>query len=248
LNQRGKLFLAVSQFIKGKMLEQGFSRHKIIVHYTGVDTDFFCFDGAVKREPIVLFTGRLVEKKGCEYLIHAMARVQASMPNAELVVIGDGCLRPGLETLAREKLTRFRFMGMQTPETVRQWMNRAKVFSVPSVVADSGDAEGFGMVFAEAQAMGCPVVSFSSGGIPEAVAHEETGLLAKERDTEALSNYILRLLGNEAVWRQMSEAGRNRVCTLFDLKRQTKQLECIYDRVTSQDQSSPSPSNAAYAL
>lgn len=246
LNQKGRLFLAVSQFIKRKMLEQGFSETKIIVHCTGVDTDFFRADRAVNREPIVLFTGGLREKKGCEYLILAMARVQAMMPGVELIVIGEGSLRPRLEALAREKLTRFRFLGIQTPETVRQWMNRARVFSVPSVVAESGDSEGFGMVFAEAQAMGCPVVSFSSGGIPEAVAHEQTGFLAKERDTGALSAYILLLLDNEALWRRMSEAGRNRVCALFDLRTQTKRLERIYDQATSQGQTSPPHSTAGY--
>jgi glycosyltransferase involved in cell wall biosynthesis len=195
-----------------------------------------------------LFTGRLVEKKGCEYLIVAMARVQAIMPNVELVVIGDGSLRPRLEALAQEKLTRFRFLGVQTPGAVRQWMNRSRIFSVPSVVAESGDAEGFGMVFAEAQAMGCPVVSFSSGGVPEAVAHEQTGFLAKERDTEALSEYILGLLGNEALWRRMSEEGRNRVCALFDLKAQTKRLESIYNQVITRSQGFPAHSNAGYAF
>ena len=68
------------------------------------------------------------------------------------------------------------------------------VFCVPSVVAASGDAEGFGMVFIEAQAMGLPVVSTLSGGIPEAVKHGETGLLVTERDPAALAEAILRLL------------------------------------------------------
>ena len=248
LGRRGRLFLAVSQFIKRKMLERGFSEKKIVVHYTGVDTDFFRADPVVKREPIVLFTGGLNEQKGCEYLIRAMARVQVTMPDIELVVIGEGPLRQRLEALAREKLTRFRFLGTQNPNTIRHWMNRAKVFSVPSVAVESGAEEGFGMVFAEAQAMGCPVVSFSTGGIPEAVAHEQTGLLAKERDAETLSEYILLLLGNETLCRQMSEAGRNRVCTLFDLKTQTKRLEDIYDQVTSQGQGSPSHLSASYAL
>jgi colanic acid/amylovoran biosynthesis glycosyltransferase len=248
LGRRGRLFLAVSQFIKRKMLERGFSEKKIVVHYTGVDTDFFRVDQVVEREPIVLFTGSLNQQKGCEYLIQAMARVQAAMPDIELVVIGEGPLRQRLEALAREKLTRFRFLGTQNPNTVRHWMNRAKVFSVPSVAAESGAEEGFGMVFAEAQAMGCPVVSFSTGGIPEAVAHEQTGLLAKERDAETLSEFILLLLGNEALWRQMSAAGRNRVCALFDLKTQTKRLEDIYDQVTNQGQGSPPHLSASYAL
>src|SRR5207245_202670 len=132
------------------------------------------------------------------------------MPEIELVIIGDGPQRQQLEILAQEKLTRFRFLGLQPASVVRQWMNRAKVFSVPSVTVASGAEEGFGMVFAEAQAMECPVVSFSSGGIPEAVGHEETGLLAKERDVETLSQHILLLMKNDRLWKRMSEAGRQR--------------------------------------
>ena len=234
LKQKGRLFLAVSQFIKGKLLERSFCEKKIIVHYTGVDTEFFKADQTIKREPIVLFTGSLNEQKGCKYLIRAMGRVQATMPDAELVIIGDGPCRQRFEALARENLSRFRFLGLQSHDTVRQWMNRAKVFSVPCVVAESGAEEGFGMVFVEAQAMGCPVVSFSTGGIPEAVAHTETGFLANQRDTETLAEHILLLLRNDDLWRKLSEAGRKRVCTRFDLKVQTKRLECVYDQVISE--------------
>jgi colanic acid/amylovoran biosynthesis glycosyltransferase len=231
LQQDGSLFIAVSHFIKGKILTQGFADEKTVVHYVGVNTEFFSPDPSVRREPVVLFVGHLTEVKGCEYLIRSMAKAQAVLPDLELVVIGDGPLRPHLEQIAKENLTHFRFLGLQPKNTVKEWMNRAKVFSVPSTTATSGAEEGFGLVFLEAQAMGCPVVSSSSGGIPEAVAHGETGLLAKERDVDALSQHILLLLGNENLWRKMSEAGRNRVKSLFDLKTQTQALEKLYVQV-----------------
>jgi colanic acid/amylovoran biosynthesis glycosyltransferase len=231
LQREGSLFISVSRFIERQILEQGFPREKTIVHYIGTDTDFFRPSEAVVREPIILFVARLDEKKGCEYLIRAMAEVQSVMPEVELVVIGDGHLRASLERMARKKLRSFRFLGVQPPETVRDWMNRAKVFSVPSVRAESGDSEGFGMVFTEAQAMGLPVASFTSGGIPEAVAHKESGLLAEERDWQGLAQNILLLLQNHALWTRMSIAGRRRVRTLFDLRTQTSLLEDIYAQV-----------------
>lgn len=238
LRREARLFIAVSEFIKRKLIdEQGFPPEKILVHYIGVDREVFWPDPTVQRESVVLFVGRLVEKKGCEYLIRAMARVQRSMPEAELVIIGDGPLRPDLERLAGETLRRYQFLGTQSPAGVQAWMNRAKVFSTPSITAESGDSEGLPTVLVEAQAMGTPVASFSSGGIPEAVAHGETGFIAPERDWERLADDILLLLGKESLWRRFSETGQARVRAAFDLRRQTSSLEEIYEQVLGEDTS-----------
>ena len=154
------------------------------MHYTGIDTEFFNPQRPAVRAPIVLFVGRLVAKKGCDYLIRAMARVQETAPEVRLVVLGDDHLRNQLERQATAVLKNFIFLGAKEPVVVKHWMGRATVFCTPSVTAPSGDAEGFGMVFVEAQAMGLPVVSFASGGIPEAVANNETGFLVAEKDWE----------------------------------------------------------------
>jgi glycosyltransferase involved in cell wall biosynthesis len=231
LQSRGALFVAVSKFVHQRLIEQGFPEDRTVLHYIGVDTDFFKPNRQVPREPVVLFVGTLHEGKGCEYAIRAMAKVQSSLPEVELVILGDGPLRNALERLAGEKLRRYRFVGTQPPEVVRSWMNRAKVFAAPSVAADTGWREAFGIVFAEAQAMCLPVVSFASGGIPEAVKHGETGLLAKERDCEGLASNIQTLLQNDAMRERMAEAGRERVCRFFNLERQTCLLEDIYKEV-----------------
>lgn len=231
LKREAQLFIAVSNYSKENLLKQGFPPDKIVVHYIGINTKAFQLDPTVPREPVVLFVARLVEKKGCEYLIRAMGKVQTVRPDVELVVIGDGELRPSLEQLAEKTLRRYRFLGVQPLESVRAWMNRAKVFSVPSITAKSGEAEGFGMVFAEAQAMGLPVVSFASGGIPESVTHGEVGFLAAERDWQDLAKHILLLLEEDTLWHRFSEAGPSRVRALFDLQKQTNVLEDIYEQV-----------------
>jgi len=231
LMEKGDLFIAVSNFIKDKLLDQGFPERKVIVHYTGVDTDFFRPDPAIKRGLTVIFVGTLHDGKGCEYAIRAMAEVQSQLAEAELVIIGDGPLKAELQQLAREKLRRYRFLGIQPPEVVRQWMNRAKVFSTPSVKAKSGWTEAFGMVFAEAQAMCLPVASFNSGGIPEVVADGETGFLAPEGNVEALAHHLRLILEGPQLFIRMGEAGRRRVCARFDLRRQTERLEKLYMHV-----------------
>ena len=137
--------------------------------------------------------------------------MQRHEPAAELVVIGDGPLRPDYEALAAGLGVRCRFLGTQPPAVVREWMARAAVFCVPSVVAASGDAEGFGIVFIEAQAMGLPVVSTLSGGIPEAVKHGETGLLVAERNPRHWLRRFSQLMQDEELWRRYSLAGRKNV-------------------------------------
>ena len=233
LARRGDLFIAVSRFMKDKMLELGFPEEKIVVHYTGVDVDYFSPNPEVRREQIALFVGRLDEMKGCEDAILAMSKVQSALPEVEFVVIGDGVLRPGLERTAAEKLRRYRFLGTQPSDVVRHWMNRARIFVVPSVTASNGETETFGMVFAEAQAMKLPVASFASGGIPEAVEDGETGLLAKERDWQALAHNMEVLFRNETMRLRMAEAGRLRVCSHFNLETQTIILEQIYFQMVS---------------
>lgn len=224
-------FLCVSNFLLEQALAKGFPADRTLVHYTGVNVDLFRPDPRISRSPVVLFVGRLVPVKGCEYLIRAMADIQAFAPEAKLVVIGDGPLRSNLELQASKSVRNFEFLGVQSPDAVRKWMNRATVFCTPSVLAESGQREAFGMVFAEAQAMGLPVVSFASGGIPEAVADGQTGFLVPERDWQALAERILLFLRDGNLWAQFSRAGELRVRSQFDIRKQAQALEAIYEQV-----------------
>lgn len=221
-------FIAVSEFIKSKLIQKGFPSDKINVHYIGVDTQKFSCSLSQKREPIVLFAGRLIEVKGCEFLIRAMAKVQRALPRSRLVILGDGPLRKKLEKLASKTLTNYQFLGFQPSSAVKYWMACSRVFCVPSISTQNGHTEAFGTVFLEAQSMGLPVVSSLSGGISEAVKHEKTGFLTAERDVEELANSILILLQNESLWYQMSRDAIERTKSRFDIRKQTKKLEAIY--------------------
>jgi len=231
LKTQGSRFLCVSNFMRNQALAKGFPAEKIVVHFIGINLELFCPDPQISRSPVILFVGRLVPVKGCEYLIRAMADIQGFAPEAKLIVIGDGPLRAELEGQAKKSLRNFAFLGAQSPNMVRDWMNRATVFCTPSVVAESGQREALGIVFAEAQAMGLPVVSFASGGIPEAVADGQTGFLVPERDWQALGAKILLLLRDGQLWRQFSRAGEAHVRSRFDIRKQGQALERIYEQV-----------------
>jgi colanic acid/amylovoran biosynthesis glycosyltransferase len=222
------MFLCVSEFIKDAALQAGFPEEKLLKLFIGVDREVFRPVDAKWDSNLIVFVGRLVEKKGCSYLLEAMAQVQKKHAKAHTVVIGDGPLRGSLEAMARQLNVSCEFLGAQSAPVVREWMSRARIFCAPSVTAANGDSEGFGMVFAEAQAMGTPVVSFRHGGIPEVVLHEETGLVAEERNVTDLATQLSRLLEDNALWSRLSEQGVAVIRERFDLERQTSKLEQLY--------------------
>ena len=238
LREGPALIIAVSQFIKRKLLAAGYAEEKIVVHHIGVNTDTFRADPAVAREPVALFVGRLVEKKGVEYLLRAMARVQRTVPNLHLVIAGDGPLRTSLEPLAA-KLRRCTFLGMQSHDVVKGWMNRASMLVAPSVTAASGDSEGLPTVIVEAQAMGLPVVATDHAGNTEAVADGRTGLIAEERDVQTLANHMVRLSSDRALWARLSHNARRQAEEQFDIREQTGILEDLYEDVLARSAAPP---------
>jgi len=231
LQRNGQLFLAVSRYIRDRLIGQGFPQDRVRVHYVGVDTSLFSPPAERNREPVVLFVGRLVENKGCIFLLRAMASVRAKCPDARLVVIGEGQLRHDLEAQARSMAPDCVFLGQQPQSVIREWMARSSVLCVPSITAENGVSEAFGLVFIEAQAMGLPVVSFANGGVAEAVADGVTGYLTREKDVEGLAAGITRLLLNPVLWSKFSDAGIARIRSKFDLNVQSGELEKLYEQV-----------------
>lgn len=231
LARDGALFIAVSNCVRQALLSQGFPPERTVTHYIGVDAGHFTPDPAVPRENIVLFVGRFDALKGGSHVVEAMAEVERRIPDAALVIIGDGPERAAMEALAARTLRNCRFLGFRPQAEIKAWLNRARILCNPSRTIETGECEAFGLVFLEAQAMGVPVVSYASGGIPEAVADGETGLLAPEGDRAGLAARIIELLTNPARWARMSLAAQARVRRDFDLVAQTRILEDLYDAV-----------------
>jgi colanic acid/amylovoran biosynthesis glycosyltransferase len=234
LKTSGATFLVVSRFVEQKVLEQGFPPEKVHLVYTGVNTGKFRPDSTENR-PIILVVGRCTEQKGQEFAIRAASEVQRQLPDVELVLLGDGPLRGDLERLAKQSLRRYQFLGSRTSDEVREWMNRASLLCMPSVTTPSGAAEGFGMVCAEAQAMGKPVVAFRSGGIPEIISHGTTGFLAEERNYKALTDYLMILLQDAELRKRFGRAGREAMLRQFDVQQCTRQVERVYWRILDAD-------------
>jgi colanic acid/amylovoran biosynthesis glycosyltransferase len=230
LHDKNIYYIAVSSFIKTKLLEKGFPEDRIYIHHIGVDTNRISPDNRIQRKEKILFVARLIENKGCKYLLNALQKLP-DFPTLEVDIIGEGPERESLEKVARKSKFKVNFLGAKPYDEVIRHMNKAKILCVPSIEISSGASEGFGMVFAEASAMGLPVVSFDTGGISEAVRHTETGFLAKPNNTEELSEYLNTLLSDKNLWNQMSTNSRKHAENNLNISVQTKKLENIYREV-----------------
>jgi colanic acid/amylovoran biosynthesis glycosyltransferase len=231
--ERASSFLCVSNFIRDKALQAGFPAHKTRLHYTGIDMTRFTPSSspAAKDKNLVLYVGRLVAYKGADHLVRAMHVVRKTNPDAHLVMIGEGTLRPTLEHLASSLQVPCQLLGEQPWSVVRTWLERAHVFCGPSLTLPDGMSEAFGNVFTEAQAMGVPVVAYRHGGIPEAMLDGQTGLLADERDETQLAANLSRYLSDVDFWTRSRELGMRWVRENFDVITQTEKLEALYAEI-----------------
>ncbi|HUG41004.1 MAG TPA: glycosyltransferase family 4 protein [Longimicrobiales bacterium] len=160
----------------------------------------------------VLFVGRLVERKGVEHLIAAVARLRAGR-DIELHVVGDGPYRGRLEAAARESGSAgaVRFHGFVSREELSRRFAESDVFVLPAVVDAKGDVEGLGVVLIEALRYGTPVIASAAGGIVDIVRDGETGLLVPPGDEAALAGAIARLQDDPALAARLVRGGQAHV-------------------------------------
>ncbi len=198
-----------------------------IIH-PGVDPDrFHRVDAGFLRDryglgdaPVILSLTRMVARKNLRRLIEAMPAVLAQAPGTRLLLGGNGPERESLEARVRELglSAQVTFIGRVADGEMAAHYSLADVFALPSL-SQGNDIEGFGIVFLEAGACGTAVLGARAGGIPDAVADEETGLLVDPENSQNIEEALLRLLKNPAESRAMGLRGRQRVETEFTWKR-----------------------------
>lgn len=233
LMAEASVFVAVSDFVRNVLLTRGYPAHKVARHYIGVDTETFRPARTRSGEAYILCIGRHVAKKGIDTLLRAFSHITAKHPSLSLLQVGAGPLTRNLLALADSLGIRERviFLGPQPHDKVVEIMRGATVFVLASQTAASGDSEALGIVLNEASACGLPVVATRHGGIPEAVLDGQTGFLVAERDDVALAERLDVLLCDPALRDRMGRRGRELVCDVFDIRRQTRVLQGIYDEV-----------------
>jgi len=219
--------ITVSRFLRELLLARGAPAGKLHVIPCGVDPTLFVPEPAPDRVSL-LFVGRLVEKKGVEDLLQALA----GMPDAPpLDIIGDGPLRAELERSAAARRVRCTFHGVATTEQIRRAMAECTAVVMPSRRASNGDTEGLPVTALEAGASGRPVVGYSHSGISEAVVDGVTGLLAAEGDVTGLRRRLQELVADPSRARAMGARAREHVLAGFTSESSLSRVADVYDEV-----------------
>jgi len=239
LFSKGDIFTGGTHFMINKVVALGCPEYKIIKHPVGVNISEYKFKERTlleNQKVKVLTVGRLVEKKGIEYSIRAIAEVAKVFPNIHYSIVGDGLLHEQLKKLISDLKVEdtVKLLGWKTQDEVRQFYADSSIFVLSSVTTASGDQEGQGLVLQEAQAMGMPVISTLHNGIPDGVLDGESGFLVPERDVNALTNKLLYLIEHPEKWAEMGKAGRKFVEEKFDIDILNDQLVKIYKEAVNE--------------
>ncbi len=218
---------ALSRALAVRILELGIDSEKVKIIPNGVDITRFCPQEERQREDIILFVGSLIERKGVRYLLQAMPKVFRAFPEYRLVIIGDGPQSPLLKQLAAALgiEERVLFMGSQTHDQVRDWMQRAKLLVLPSL------EEGMGVVLVEALACATPAVASCVDGIPDVIT-PDVGVLVPPADPEALSESICEILSDHTRWSVLSRNARERAVEYYSWDKIIQQFINIYQSIS----------------
>lgn len=160
----------------------------------------------LKSRFIVLFAGRLVEVKGCEYLIQGFKKVINSFKDVQLVIIGNGPLEESLKKEVRDLgLEEYVvFKGFIENNYVHDYYIMADIVVIPSIIDSRGFQEGFPVVLIESLAAGKAIISTKTKGIMEAIQDRHNGILVDQKNADQISDALLELLRDESLRKKIS--------------------------------------------
>jgi colanic acid/amylovoran biosynthesis glycosyltransferase len=226
-----------SEFTRGRLAALGCPEAKLHLLPVGVDLAAFPFAERRRQsdEPVRLLTvARLVEIKGHEFVLRALARVRTLHPEIRYDLVGDGPLGKTLAALVLE-------LGLQDIVTLHGARDSVFVaelmmeshLAVLGSVGIEGDAEGQGLFLQEAQACGLPVVATRHGAFPEGMVPGQSGFLVPERDVDELARQLASLIAHPEAWPEMGRCGRAFIEQRYDIRRLNESLVELYGKTSA---------------
>lgn len=215
--------IATREILIGKF---GFHENMVKLLYNGVTESMFCPDLATKEDNLLLYVGRINERKGIQILLESLLNIRNPV---KLVIIGPvydkGYFKKVLkliDIIHSENKHSVKYLGELNQNDIIKWYQKATISITPSL------NEPFGIVILEALACGTPVVASKVGGIPEIVKNGVNGVLVPPKDPEKLAKSIIYLLENNDLRTKMGENGRKTVVKNFAWSRITDKLLEFY--------------------
>jgi len=243
--------IANSHYTASLARRKGVTASRLTVIPPGIDWQRFQFNGdaeSLKKargldgKKILLFVGRLARRKGVkEFIERSMLDIVKQLPEACFVIVGEnpteslthrddvaGAVRQVINTL---KLSHFvHWLGGVSEDELTKVYAMSDVLVLPVLALDS-DVEGFGMVALEAAAAGKPVVATMAGGVPDAVAGGESGILVQAGDYRGLTTAIVTLLQDSRVASRLGEGGRQRAANQFDWSIIVARYQAVFEQL-----------------
>jgi glycosyltransferase involved in cell wall biosynthesis len=203
---RRSRFVVISESTRDDLVRRGISADHVAVVHCGLDHDAYQETPGVTKaaHPTVLFIGRLRRYKGVDWLMRAFPSVRARLPDARLVVIGDGPFGPELRRAATRLgvAEAVEFRGFVSLEEKVRWLQSAWVLVQPS------PKEGWGLTVVEAGACGTAVVATDAPGLRDSVRHDVTGLLVPYGDDRRLADALCAVLERGDLRERLAAGGR----------------------------------------
>lgn len=222
--------IAVSKVMYNQLLKLGCPEDKLILNHYGPNPIFFeRVQNKISNHFIAV--GRFTDKKAPYYTILAFNEVLKKHPSAKLTIAGDGELFDVCNNLinALGLNDSVNLPGAISPEDLSNLFENSIAFVQHSITAKNGDMEGTPLAVLESGAANLPVISTIHAGIPDVVIHGETGFLVNEHDYHSMAEYMIKLLDNPQLAKQMGTKARKRIESNFNIEKHISIIQDIID-------------------
>ncbi len=240
LFKEAHLFLPVCEYFKKLIVEYGCDADKVTVHHSTINCSQFYFkerkNKHKKRKTIRLVSvSRLVEKKGLNFALEAIAEIVKKYKNIHFTIVGNGHWQRRLEKMTKNLgiASKVTFFGWGTQDQVAHILNKSHIFLSPSVQSARGEEEGIANSLKEAMATGLISIGTFHAGTPELIEDGISGFLVHERNSKELAQKIKYIIEHPEIWRSIGLAARKKVEDEFEIKKSVEKLEKIFYQLVS---------------
>lgn len=226
-------FIVVSDSLKENLIDgRGISKERVARIYNGIELDQFRQDlkkSALKKQLeinpdaiLIGAIGRLVWQKGFEYFIRAIPEVLQADPKARFLLVGDGPLRPHLETEVRKLNLHDSLIFTGFRSDILELLSTIDILVIPSLL------EGFPMITLEGMATAKPIIATQIQGISEQISDGDEGILVPPKNHTALADVMIRLILNRELALRLGSAARRKVENYFSFEKMVSETEKVY--------------------